>query len=77
MLQAQCVAHFVRGQLPDAGQRQLQHGVILRWITVGVCAVVGGQQAFEDQVVLADTQRAQRHMALMISPVRGSTIVRP
>ena len=57
--QSQRVPDLVRGQLPNPRQRPL------RDVVGGLVAVlVGGQQSFGDQVVLAHAQRAERDVPL-------------
>ena len=57
--QAQRVADFMRGQLPDARQRRP-----IQNIGLFVAGRVRRKQPFEDQVILPVAQRAQRDRAL-------------
>ena len=58
------MSDLVRGELPEAGQREGQHRVVLGREPGRIRLAVGCEQALRDQVVLADAERAQRHVAL-------------
>ena len=57
--QTEGVPHFVRRQLPDARQRHL--GQLRRGL---VAVEIRRKEPFGDEVVLADPERAERHVSL-------------
>ena len=59
MLQAQRVADFMRRKLAKPRQRHFQH-----LGRNGFALLVGSEQTFGDQIILAHPQRAQRYVPL-------------